>query len=552
MFKLLSFFNENKQLSDPFANRKTVTLWLSQLPSTDTQAVHSMILDALAQLRNQNQYQQKEHLDAIIALDDYTQPLQEILSEQYLRNARMSTAMEIKLRESIYNYYSEITNTYFSFINVAVNTHAIVTLGAHFAQICLRVLRNIGHLFKWRFFHYEQPDEELWYMLHKVYSIAESAGFHTQISSSKGANESTCVSQYVRALLLAQIHPSALQAKQIEMADLWLLKWVHLVEIEKTITSGRHHFYVNLAKPVGACPVSNQDYPDSCRYWDASLLLGQLRRTRHSLKKNPQNFQTDSLARLPEYLKMLDYVELQWDPNNLGKLRKTPRIAAKKILHVVHGFSAIRTAVKNSELDASTTPEYDADMKYAEMVDIQLYGFVTASTRNRQQKILHSAKPTMIPYENWEAENESAKGYLARSPANKNDWLRLGCLAGVKTADEKNWEIAVVRRLSKARNASLHVGMEVISQKPSILPLYSLTAVSQNENATSPLHDTTILALLTSPIQNGHLTLIIESVQYAKDRQFEIATGPSRIQIKLNEVLEKGDSWIYVAASLIP
>lgn len=555
MFNMLSFFNETRLPPDPFATRKTVALWLDELPNADTAATQTKILDALVQLRDENKHQQKDHLEVIMALDDYAQPLLATLSEQYLRNSRMSTAMETKLWQAIHDYYSEISIAYYSVISIAVANPTQSLLGPFIAVISLRALHNLGHLFKWRFMHYDQLDENLWHMLHDLYKVAESREFINQPMALYNAAESSCANQYVRALLLAQIHPSTLQAKQIELADGWLLKWVHLVEIATTPTTGRYHFYVDLTKPAGAEPIANPTHPDSCRCWDASLLIGQLRRIRSEIKKRQQNPKTENDPRLPEYLKVLDYIELQWNPGNLGKLRKDPRRAAKKILQVVHGFNAIRNIIKDGTTHKDSVPEYDAQVKYAEMVDIQLFGFVTMATRNRNEKTLAQSKAAETPYENWEAENESAKGYLARSPSNKHDSLRLGCLAGLKSEGDEHWQIAVVRRLSKPRNATTRIGMEVLAQKPALLTLQALSKLPQlgtsvGKQPASP-NTEPIAALLTSTIQDGQLTLIIEIPQYAKERQFKIITEQSSTLITLGNILEKGDSWICVEASLV-
>ncbi|MHB1676053.1 MAG: hypothetical protein ACYCSS_00765 [Sulfuriferula sp.] len=552
MFDKWLLFNTNKPKRDPFANRKTVSQWLSTLSGTDTAVTHEQIVTALMTLRNRDgKLAETDRLEAIMAIDDYAQPLLHTLCTQYLRNSRMSSAMEAKLWRSIYSYYSELTYAYYSAINLDAIDPGLKALDILLPKICLRALHNLGHLFKWRFIHYDLPDEELWRMLHKIYQIAEIFTFANQLIPLYNTIESRCANQFVRALLLSQIHASGLQAKQIEMADIWLLKWMHLVEIEKTPTVGRHHFFVDLAKPSGAELVTDRSYPKSCRCWDASTLLGQLHRTREEIKTQKPNSTSESDARLPEYLKMLTYIELQWTPGNLGKLRKTPRIAAKKMLHVVHGFYIICAAIKDSDTDGEPGIESDFKIRYDEMIDIQLYGFVTEATRNRQQQSFRSSRTIVTPHESWEAENESAKGYLARTPSPNNDWLRLGCLAGVKE-DNEGWKVAVVRRLSRDRNKSTHVGMEVLAHKPALLMLH--TPQSPPHASTSSISapsSGSIMALMVSPLQNGHFSLIIDSVQYSRERQFKTTLEQKSILIRLDRVLEKGDSWIYAGASLV-
>ncbi len=554
MFDKLSLFNISKLKRDPFANKKSVLAWLSELPNIDIAATQEQITSTLTRLRSQPPHADHDRLEVLACIDDYSQPLLSQLCTQYLRNSRMSTAMEARLWHSIYTYYREITFAYYSGINPDTADPELKTPGALQPQITLRMLNNLGNLFKWRFIHYDRPDEDLWRLLHQVYRMSEASGFANQLLPLYPGGESKCVHQFVRALLLAQMHPSALPARQIEMADIWLLKWVHLLEIEPAPCLPRHHFVIDLAQSSGVEAVTDRPYPDTSRCWDASPLLAQLHRTREEIKTQKRAPSPEIDARAPEYLKMLAYVELQLTPGNLGKLRKAPRTATKKTLHVLHGFYVICTAIKNHNAPVQPAIEADANMLYAEMVDIQLYGFVTETTRNRQQQRSVPTKAAELPYESWEAENVSTKGYLARSPTANNDWLRLGCLVGVKDENDY-WKVAVVRRLSRARLGNTRVGMEVLAQTPVLAalrtPRLPAIAAPDNHNTPSAAAGTSVMALITSPIQGGHLALIIDSVQYAKERPFQTTIDGKPVSIRLERVLEKGDSWICVGASVL-
>ena len=552
MFNILSFLDKDKTPADPLANKKSVMRWLDELPVTDTLATHAQILSALIRLRNENSNYDTEKLAVLMALDEYARPLQAVLGEQYLRNTRMSTAMEAKLWQAIYMFYTEISLAYYSYINVNVGDPALSRIAPFMPQLTLRVLHDLGNIIKWRYFHYDQPDEKLWRMLHKLYRIAEIQGFVNRIIPLYAGNESRCVDQYVRTLLLTQLHPSALSAKQIEMADSLLLKWVRLVQLDKSPKPGQHHFYVDLARPAGASVVTEQQYPDGCLCWDASTLLGELQRTREELLASTDRSQSAADMRQPEYLKMLDYVELQWNPANLGKLRKSPRIAARKTLCVVQGFNTICSVVKNSATDTEQVLEYDADIKYAEMVDIQLYGFITEATRTRQQQSVPKPGLSDTPCENWSMEDESSEGYRASIPAGKNDWVRLGRLVGVKVEQEQHWKVAVIRRMVKGSGTGTQVGMEVLGQHPALAmfqPLNTNLALT-SETAQTLNAELSVAVLLTGPIHNGQLTFIMDSAEYTGNKLFKVIIGQDLGIVKLGRVLEKGDAWIHVQATI--
>ncbi|MEQ1668277.1 MAG: hypothetical protein ABL868_07475 [Sulfuriferula sp.] len=551
MLNIFSFFDKVKPATDPLTNRKTVTRWLAELPKTDAAATHADILNALIRLRNKDSDYNPDSLEVLMALDEYALDLQNTLCQQYLRNTRMSTKIEAKLWQAIYAYYSEMSLGYNSHITVLVTDPSLTKLQQHLPTITLRALHHLGNLFKWRFFHYEQPDEKLWRMLHKLYQVASSRGYESQNIPMYNEVPTRCVSQYVRALLLTQIHPSALPAKQIEIADTWLQQWVSLVKLDKHPVFSQHHFYVDTTQPAGAMPVIDQSYPADFLCWDASMLLGQLRRTKDELQASqaPAN----SPINIADYMKTLDYLELQWDPINLGKLRKSPRVPVKKILNVIHGFNKICSVVKDTEEDTDHIQEYDADIKYAEMVDIQLYGFVTEATRNRQHQNLPQPGTADVSCENWGVEDESLEGYRTHIPSSKNDWLRLSRLVAVKNQEEKSWRLAAVRRLFRAPSAGTHAGMEIIAQKPLVLMLHTagtanLPQLSLAEDANAINADLPIPVLMTTAITNGQFNLIIDGAQYTGNRTFKVTMGNETHLVKLAHVLEKGDTWLHVQA----
>lgn len=551
MLNFLSFLNKTSSSIDPLTNRKTVMQWLASLPNTDPTANHAEILNALIRLRNKDTEYNPDSLDVLLALDEYAQPIQKTLCKQYLRNTRISTAVEAKLWQAIYAYYNEISLAYYSHINTIIAEPTLIKQHAFLPIMTVRALHNLGNLFKWRFFHYEQPDEKLWRMLHKLFQHADGQHYAEQSVLMYEDKPSKCTAQYIRALLLTQIHPSALPAREIEIADHWLKKWIHLVKLEKHPKFTQHHFYVDPSQPTGAMPVVDKSYPETFLCWDASVLLGQLRRTQDEL--HTTHNQAESQLNLAEHLKMLDYLERQWDPINLGKLRKSPRLVVKKVLNVIHGFNKICSAVKDTAEDTEHIQEFDADIKYAEMVDIQLYGFVTEATRNRQHQSVPKPHLTEIACENWGVEDESREGYRTHIPSVKNDWLRLSRLVAVHADGDKSWKLGVVRRLFRAPAEGTHAGMEIIAQHPAVLMLHIAHAPTTPQlslaNDISAIDDNLpIPVLMTTSIISGQFNLIIDGAQYSGNRTFKVTMGHETHLVKLAHVLEKGDTWLHVQA----
>lgn len=559
MFNILSLMHKDKAEGDPLASLKTVTHWLNHLPAGNVSSAHEQILAALVQFNAKGEYHGKDRLDILLQLDEHARPLQAALCQQYLRNPRMSRPMESRLRHAIHQFYREMARAYHGFITDHVNNPAASKIGSHLPLLVLRTLHDFGNIFKWLYFRYKKPANKLWLRLHKLYRLAEFEGFLTSAMTLYPGDAKTtrCVDQYVRTLLLARLDASALYPRQIEMADGWLSRWAHLVTLEKCTQQGSYHFYVALTEASGAHRIRNPDFSESCRCWDASLLLKEIHRTREGLQvaEAPARLGLGDECRLPECLEMLEYAERQWGPLDCREQRKSARTASKKIVDVVHGFNEICATVKQGGSGMDVLHENNAELKYDEMVDMHIYGFVTESTRNRTLHSLLDEREKAHAHERWVMENESEHGFGASVLAETSDWLRLGSLLGLKAEPGMSWKIGVVRRLTRPSEGLIRLGIEVLAHKPRMLLLrpesssrlhgYAVDGVDATE---STLPVAALLVAHTPPTQGE---LILEAAHYSSGRTFDTTLAQHKCTLRLRDVMETGDGWMRAAVDIL-
>jgi len=229
-----------------------------------------------------------------------------------------------------------------------------------------------------------------------------------------------------------------------------------------------------------------------------------------------------------------------------------------KLIDVIKDFLEICASVKQDNEALSPSLQEDDQkvvISYEEMLDVRLYGFVTQRTQDKlEQARLQSqgaAKPTQTAahHERWLMENESETGFGATVDAMEKDWVRLGKLVGLKPERSQNWVVGVVRRLALLESGQRNVGIEVLSSKPVTVALratkprhsgYTVDGV----DAVDVVLPVSALYLAARGEDKSGVSLILDSVEYAPGRRFELSARSRSYSISLGRVIEKGDDWL--------
>lgn len=194
-------------------------------------------------------------------------------------------------------------------------------------------------------------------------------------------------------------------------------------------------------------------------------------------------------------------------------------------------------------------------MSYEETLDVRLYGFVTQRTlaklelANRQSQTSSQSAQTAAHHECWLMENESSSGFGANVEAVHNDWIRLGKLVGLRPERSQSWVIGVVRRLALLESGQRNVGIEVLCRKPVTVTLkaskprhsgYTVDGV----DAIDIVLPVSALYIAADKEEKNGVSLILDSVEYALGRHFELSARSRSYSIALGRVIEKGDDWL--------
>jgi hypothetical protein len=294
------------------------------------------------------------------------------------------------------------------------------------------------------------------------------------------------------------------------------------------------------------------------RYWSCETLLECAAAARAALRngETPAQLGLGEECRLPVCLEFIDRIAVQWDSSGEGRARrKQERVARVKLIDVLKDYLEICASVKqdNDALSPSNKESEQKVISYEEMLDVRLYGFVTQRTQAKLAQAKKDSNAAEKPqadahHERWLMENESPKGFGATVDALENDWIRLGKMVGLKPERSENWVIGVVRRLALLESGQRNVGIEVLASKPVTVTLratkprhsgYTVNGV----DAVDVVLPVSALYLASSEDKVG-ASLILDSVEYAPGRHFEMSARNRSYSIALGRVVEKGDDWL--------
>lgn len=571
MLDFLPFGRKKQTPADPLSNLKGVTVWMHELPMGDTFAAHEKVVRALHEFNEKAEPPSLDRLHVLMHIDEGTQELQQSLVRQYLLNPRMSRQMESRLWNAILSFNWQMARGYHIFIMSYVGGPNNSEVRREIPLITARAIRHFAMQAKCHYFRYEAIGAKLWKHVHNLYRLAEYEEFdrkHMRLYP-QCQRDTTCAEEYLQMLSLALLNTNSLFPKQIEMVDLWLDNWAATLRLEKNGDPLRHVFCVNLGEDKGPRRLRNPSADNMLRCWGSAELMLRIEQIRNALKngETPAKLGMGEDCRLPACLDFIDRIALQWSPSGAGRARrKQERVPRVKLIDVLKDYLEICAMVKQDN-EALSPGRQEEEQKvvisYEEMLDVRLYGFVTQRTQAKLEKARQHPQggavqpPQMTAhYERWLMENESSTGFGATVDAVERDWIRLGKLVGLKPERSQNWVIGVVRRLALLESGQRNVGIEVLSSKPVTVTL----------RATKPRHSgytvdgvdavdvvLPISALYLAPSGDGKnsASLILDSVEYAPGRHFELSARSRSYSIALGEMIEKGDDWLLASFEVL-
>jgi hypothetical protein len=534
---------------DPLSDLKTVSRWMENLPTGDIYSAQEQVVQNLIQFNHAGLALSKERLQVLMHLDERARDMQYSLTLQYLRNPRMSKVIESRLWTAIHAFYWEITRGYHAFLMDFVANPGGSKIQQHIPLIAARAIRGFGEIFKWRYFRYERVEEKLWLRLHNVYRLAEFDSFQSNRFKlyEQEAKQSSCMEEYVRALLLSPLGSGSLTSRQIEMVDKWLINWSDLTPLETTYNPESHFFIVDTTHGMGLRRIrANTKKEASYRFVSTDRLLAHLDEVVRMLRSGalPASLGLGEEFRLPDGYDLINYVSNEWAPTNERERRNSPREPTEGRCEVVRDLPNICQRMQ-ADYEIATGTHSSQSLSPEEILDIKLYGFVTERTKNMVSQ-RHYGKSDQI-IERWPMRDRSDTGIGITLKHEQSEWVRVAKLLALRMDPTSPWRVGIVRRITRLEDDWRKVGIYVITDAPELAMLESTLDqphLSYSVDGSAYGHDERTSQTLVFPHLADGPALILEASKYAHGRHYRLEHKETVYLIQLESVLEKGDGWL--------
>ena len=557
---MFGFFKRRKDEEDPLSDIKTVSRWVKGLPAGDIYSAQEQVVQSLIQFNHSGLPMSKDRLQVLMHLDEQSRDMQYSLCVQYLRNPRMSKAIESRLWTAIHAFYWEITRGYHAFLMDFIANPSGSKIQTSIPLITARAIRGFGDIFKWRYFRYEKIDDKSWLRLNNLFRIAEFEGYHINHFKlyTNDPRPTSCMEEYVQVLLLSPLGAGSLTPKQIEMIDHWLDNWSDLVRMESAFDAKRHFFMVDLTQGFPLRRV-RPDYlsQNSNRFIDTERLLENVDQCESALKAGamPASLGLGEEFRLPDGYDLLLNARNEWASLTDKERRGATRQPVDGLCAVLHDIAGIHEHLSSEQqgLDPNTTPASQG-MSPEELLDLKLYGFVTERTKSRKAAAQLESEIKSSQMERWPIEDRSGSGIGVLMLEEECDWIRVGKLVAIREEIGSVWRIGVVRRISPHEETSRKVGIQLLSASPSAVDLFAVEDYKGFSLAVEgdPLVGTTTSTpALVVQTGNGNNLLVIESAKYAHGRHYRLRQNGEISLITLESLREKGDGWVIASYSVV-
>ncbi|HEX5674337.1 MAG TPA: hypothetical protein VFX83_03115, partial [Azonexus sp.] len=506
-------------------------------------------LNQLKRFNEQSTQYTKDRLAILMLLDEKSRDLQDTLARQYLRNPRMSRAVESQLWHAVYGLYWESARGYHAFVRHLAREKDRNPHDGLIPLITLRAIRTLGQLLKWRAIRYLPATDKLWLRLHNLYRIAETEGFHRkpQRIYAEDTSECNCETAYLHILMMDLANSGSLYPRQIDLLDRWLCGWHDMLQLDDRYDATIHNFVIDLSADHGARRVRKPDAGKPMRFWSTSELLQKMQETQTALHEGeaPAQFGQVEIARTAENLELLGFLQHQWAALETREQRRAPRESVKRLVDVALGLNAIVNQLKAAAAFANVSP-YGSALNYDEVDDVQVYGFITDRTRDRASQMHAPVSPASPDVERWVMQDESECGYGAIIETRDKDWLRVGALIGIKSHDVEQWTIGIVRRLSRVDEDTSSIGIETLAEMPTLAMLHDTATPGYTVNGFD--HIGSGLPHASLWLDSNPNSVVIDPVHFTPGKVLEVRGATERKLIALGHPLEHSEGWMRVVA----
>lgn len=560
-----AFFRGEK---NPLSSIKAAQAWWAAQSTADAATQLQTINEVVAEYLAEDQELRPETLQSLFWLDDMAQPAIEAVRIQYISNPRMPRETRQKLWQTSYDFADALHGAYSRFAKLESRDKQLGEPRFDMPRVIARCLRYIAAQAKWHYFRFEKAPARLWILAHQHYRLAEISGFDSHsfpLYPELSEEASSCAGEYIRMLVLATVSGNNLTVPQINLIDRWLIAWSRCVQLARKYREGLHHYYVSLQDGCGPEKVGSPSDGKVCRYWGVTALIDRIGQTLQQLENGaaPKSFDLGRDGRAFAAIELLKLLAAHWDAAIHNS--QTPRAERQKVnkaAGVIHGLDRICSHVRqdNDRHRKNGAGDDKVQVDYDDLIDMRLYGFVSDRTRDKHARQCVASGHPAHDWQTWEIDNESASGLGAVLSYTDNEWVRPGILVGVQLDAKDNWQVGILRRLSRIDHDRVYTGLQILTAMPVAVTMHCEEQDRVRSMAVTELGswggidppDLRMAIYLPHKIEGSNVnTLIMRAADYGAGRIYQVKAHDKVFSVSLGRVLETGVDWIWVAVNVL-
>ncbi|MBI2311964.1 MAG: hypothetical protein HYU77_05620 [Betaproteobacteria bacterium] len=487
----------------PMSDLKEARRLLAELPANDAFKALEEITGWIESVMQAEGFRLDQRVAVVKLLDETAQQFQRKLARDYLTAPRLQKFQENRLWTSIFNFWKQLGRAYDqSILDYHAGAKGSGDVKASLPVLTCRGLRACSAQLKWMQMRYGPIDASIWSCVGKLYELAEAKGYARQPATLYPGipGDFTPEQEFLKIMILWVSAPDGLIPLHLEIAERVTAHFSGSFFIEKPPRKQGTHWFDLAGDRAPSRLTPAPEAVGSTRFFGAGKALDELGQLTQQVEKGvvPESVNLGAAYKPGIVRDVLKHLALNWSPQ--PPMRKSERHRVKARLSVVSGFE--RVAEQLSE-------------------DSLAFGDAT---------------------ESWIVENISAGGFGAVVPQIKGDWIRVGCIVGVKPEGINSWGVGIVRRLSRHEQSQGRVGVQTLAKNARVVRLkphdskWVSSAPGEEEDYRTAL-------LLANFPETGEALVLLKPGSFSTQQSFDMVAGSNKHLLLPMNLVEKGEDF---------
>ena len=427
----------------PMADIKSAQQLLKDVLRNDPLKALPEITDWIESVRDNADFHLDQRLDILNLLDEAARPLMRKLVREYFAVTTLSKFQENRTWMVLNEFFSQVEQAYFTVLNGYLKeSKGSASIKPSLPLIAARGIHGVMGRLKCAAARYEPVEPAIWQHLAEYFSHAEAHHYLSEPVKlyASFAQHTSVRNKFVSVLMWYAPGSTTLSPLHMHLAERLTAYFCKYFTMDGQITTNSLFYFdlqhIDLPQRVTA----------ETRPMPGMRFLGA----------------GDAKSHLEALLKVLEK-HIVPDEINLGGIYEADVVldVARSLLNYWGAPAPMRRHARR---------QIKVNVRVA-------YGY------SRVVECATDAGMADVDAPAWEVEDISATGFRCVMPSKYTEGIKIGLIIGIRPENVAYWGVAIVRRLSRDQQGSLHVGVEVLANQMASVGLSAhKSATADNEH----------------------------------------------------------------------